>query len=71
MDMDEKTNSGSLWMLDKGTLSKKKDDVMISNGICWNREASLMYYIDSNTKNVSNTTNWLNITNKHCLDNPI
>jgi sugar lactone lactonase YvrE len=40
-------------MLDtRGQLSLKIEGVTNSNGICWNEEATVMYYIDTPTKKV-------------------
>ena len=35
-----------------GTLSLKVDEVTNSNGICWNGDATVMYYIDTPTKKI-------------------
>ena len=49
----KKTGDANLYMLDKdGTLSLKVDEVTNSNGICWNGDATVMYYIDTPTKKV-------------------
>ena len=47
----KKTGDASLYMLDlEGNLSLKVPGVTNSNGICWNAEATVMYYIDTPTK---------------------
>lgn len=49
----KKTGDANLYMLDHdGMLSLKIPDVTNSNGICWNAEASQMYYIDTPTKEI-------------------
>jgi sugar lactone lactonase YvrE len=49
----KKTGDANLYMLDKdGTLSLKVDEVTNSNGICWNGDATVMYYIDTPTKKI-------------------
>ena len=49
----KKTGDANLYMLDvNGDLSLKVPEVTNSNGICWNAEASQMYYIDTPTKEI-------------------
>ena len=49
----KKTGDANLYMLAKdGTLSLKVDEVTNSNGICWNGDATVMYYIDTPTKKI-------------------
>ena len=43
----------ALYMLDhEGNLHLKVDEVTNSNGICWNADATTMYYIDTMTKQI-------------------
>ena len=49
----KKTGDANLYMLDlEGNLSLKVSGVTNSNGICWNAEATVMYYIDTPTKKI-------------------
>jgi sugar lactone lactonase YvrE len=49
----KKTGDANLYMLDaKGNLSLKVGGVTNSNGICWNADATVMYYIDTPTKKI-------------------
>ena len=49
----KKTGDANLYMLDlQGNLSLKVPGVTNSNGICWNAEASAMYYIDTPTQKI-------------------
>ena len=49
----KKTGDANLYMLDKnGDLSLKVSEVTNSNGICWNADATRMYYIDTPTKEI-------------------
>ena len=49
----KKSGDANLYMLDtKGDLSLKVDEVTNSNGICWNADATKMYYIDTPTKKI-------------------
>lgn len=49
----KKTGDANLYMLDlDGRLSLKVPGVTNSNGICWNAEATVMYYIDTPTKKI-------------------
>ena len=49
----KKTGDANLYMLDlQGNLSLKVPGVTNSNGICWNAEATAMYYIDTPTKKI-------------------
>ncbi len=47
------TGDANLYMLDlEGHLSLKVPNVTNSNGICWNEEATVMYYIDTPTRKI-------------------
>ena len=49
----KKTGDANLYMLDgQGNLSLKVQNVTNSNGICWNADANIMYYIDTPTKKI-------------------
>ena len=49
----KKEGDAKLYMLDiNGDLSLKISGVTNSNGICWNADATLMYYIDTPTKEI-------------------
>ncbi|MBT3636392.1 MAG: SMP-30/gluconolactonase/LRE family protein [Opitutae bacterium] len=49
----KKTGDANLYMFDlAGNLSLKVSGVTNSNGICWNAEATVMYYIDTPTKKI-------------------
>jgi len=49
----KKTGDANLYMLDaKGNLCLKVGGVTNSNGICWNADATIMYYIDTPTKKI-------------------
>jgi len=49
----KKTGDANLYMFDlAGNLSLKVTGVTNSNGICWNAEATVMYYIDTPTKKI-------------------
>ena len=49
----KKTGDANLYMFDlAGNLSLKVPNVTNSNGICWNAEATVMYYIDTPTKKI-------------------
>tara|TARA_B100001057_G_scaffold27978_2_gene25699 strand:- start:1842 stop:2717 length:876 start_codon:yes stop_codon:yes gene_type:complete len=49
----KKTGDANLYMLDlEGNLSLKVPGVTNSNGICWNAEATEMYYIDTPTQKI-------------------
>jgi sugar lactone lactonase YvrE len=49
----KKIGDANLYMLDtKGNLSLKVEGVTNSNGICWNADATIMYYIDTPTKKI-------------------
>ena len=49
----KKTGDANLYMLDNnGDLSLKISGVTNSNGICWNAEATQMFYIDTPTKEI-------------------
>ena len=49
----KKIGTANLYMLDQdGTLHLKVDEVTNSNGICWNSDATQMYYIDTMTKQI-------------------
>ncbi len=50
----KKTGDASLYQLDEsGSLKRMIAGVTNSNGICWNREKKLMYYIDTPTQKVT------------------
>jgi len=50
----KKTGDASLYMLDlDGQLQTKLPEVTNSNGLCWNAARTVMYYIDTPTKQVS------------------
>lgn len=52
-DVTEKGGAGKLYMLDHMLqVSEKVSDVSCSNGLAWNSEGSLLYYIDSPTREV-------------------
>lgn len=54
MATDEHTPSGALYCLDRDLKIKTMlKGVVISNGIAWNKDSSIMYYIDSPTKEVA------------------
>ena len=46
MSMKEELKKGALYCFD-GSLKKKLNDISISNGICWSKDNSTMYFIDS------------------------
>lgn len=49
----KKTGDANLYMFDlAGNLSLKVHNITNSNGICWNAEATVMYYIDTPTKKI-------------------
>jgi len=53
MALSEKANEGSLYMLETdGSVSLKLKEVTCSNGLAWNSERRLMYFIDSPTLRV-------------------
>lgn len=54
MNYDGKTPSGALWRFetDGETFSHALDGVTISNGLCWSADESVMYYVDSPTRQV-------------------
>jgi sugar lactone lactonase YvrE len=53
ISMVKKTGDANLYMLDTdGALHLKVDEVTNSNGICWNADATKMYYIDTPTKQI-------------------
>ena len=53
ISMIKNTGSANLYCLDTdGSLSLKVSGVTNSNGICWNAEATKMFYIDTPTQNV-------------------
>ena len=50
---DAQTNQGVLYSLDKDLVFKTKiRPVTISNGLAWNPDDDIFYYIDSPTKQV-------------------
>ncbi|MBY4602323.1 SMP-30/gluconolactonase/LRE family protein [Bacillus sp. SPARC3] len=53
MSMEGEQKQGSLYRLDPdGRLIKMKDQVSTSNGLDWDRERNLMYYIDTPTQEI-------------------
>ncbi|MGQ1891499.1 SMP-30/gluconolactonase/LRE family protein [Thermophagus sp. OGC60D27] len=52
MSKSEQPNAGNLYMLDGDTLVVKQSGVTISNGIVWDTNKNLMYYIDTPTQSV-------------------
>ncbi|HLS90041.1 MAG TPA: SMP-30/gluconolactonase/LRE family protein, partial [Limnochordia bacterium] len=53
MGFNSEPGMGSLYMLDvDGRVEEKIPGVTTSNGICWNRDATEMYYIDTPTHEV-------------------
>ena len=53
ISLAKNTGDATLYMLDcDGALHVKIDEVTNSNGICWNAEATQMYYIDTPTKQI-------------------
>ena len=49
----KKTGDANLYMMDlEGNLTLKVSGVTNSNGICWNTEETVMYYIDTPTKKI-------------------
>lgn len=53
MDIDAKEGAGSLYMLDEQyKISKKLDNLSISNGIAWSPDNKYMYFIDTPTKQI-------------------
>ncbi len=53
MDMEEKSPSGSLYVLESGkAIRRVLGGITISNGISWSLDNRLMYYIDSPKKRV-------------------
>jgi sugar lactone lactonase YvrE len=51
MALDEKPGAGALYRYD-GSLERVLDEVTLSNGIGWTRDATRMYYIDSPVQRV-------------------
>ncbi len=52
MAIDESAGAGSLYMYHDNQSYKKIEEVSISNGIAWNTDNTIMYYIDSPTLEV-------------------
>ncbi|UWX55232.1 SMP-30/gluconolactonase/LRE family protein [Maribacter litopenaei] len=52
MALSEETGAGSVYMFEKGKSSKKIDHTTISNGLAWNADHTLLYFIDTPTKSV-------------------
>jgi sugar lactone lactonase YvrE len=52
MHKEIKENAGKLYMLRKDSLIVKQTDVTISNGIVWDTDINVMYYIDTPTQSV-------------------
>lgn len=51
MDVNAALHKGALYCYN-GSLSKKLENISISNGICWNHSNTVMYYIDSFDYNI-------------------
>ena len=51
MNLEGKLRQGALYCFD-GSLQKKLDNISISNGICWSKDNTTMYYIDSYAYNI-------------------
>jgi len=51
MNMEDKLRQGALYCFD-GSLQKKIKGISISNGICWSKDNTTMYYIDSYAYNI-------------------
>lgn len=48
MDVEVKNNAGNLYLVDQGFIvSKKIDNLTISNGLAWDTEKEIMYFIDT------------------------
>ena len=53
MSLKEEANKGNLYVVETDlSLEKKIENVSISNGIAWNADSSIMYYIDTPTNYV-------------------
>ncbi|MDB5019169.1 MAG: L-arabinolactonase [Pedobacter sp.] len=53
MDIDEKANAGSVYMLDTDQgITKKIENTTISNGMAWSPNHKIFYYIDTPTMTV-------------------
>ncbi|MGC8683244.1 MAG: SMP-30/gluconolactonase/LRE family protein [Athalassotoga sp.] len=53
MNLEEKDPLGALYRIDRDhSVTKMVDKVTVSNGIAWNPDNSIMYYIDTRTKSV-------------------
>src|SRR5690606_16778406 len=53
MALDQKPGQGALYVLHPdGRVEQKLTGVGISNGICWNADATAMYYVDTPTQQV-------------------
>jgi sugar lactone lactonase YvrE len=71
MSMEGKLHQGALYCFD-GSLQDKIKGVSISNGICWSKDNTIMYYIDSYDYNIKAYDFDLNkgdITNERILVN--
>lgn len=53
MDIEEKDYESSLWVIEKGKITKKLDKICISNGLAWSSDGKTMYFIDSPKKSVN------------------
>lgn len=51
MNMEGRSNHGALYCFD-GSLQKKIEGIGISNGICWSKDNTIMYYVDSYDYNI-------------------
>lgn len=49
---DSEADKGVLYTLDKGSICEKFKPVTISNGLAWNADDTIMYYIDSIPRHV-------------------
>ncbi len=53
MHFEFKQGAGSLYMMDKSlNVQRKLDNITISNGIVWNSDATIMYYVDTGTGHI-------------------
>ena len=71
MSLNEETGAGNLYVLDYDrTVKKKMEGVTISNGMAWNADKTIFYYIDTPTKMIT-SWNYNNdsgdITNKRTI----
>lgn len=52
MDMNERKSIGSLYCLQNKSAIKKLSNIMVSNGLCWNKSGSKIYHADSPTRTI-------------------